>query len=80
MARISITDQGPGIAPEEQERIFELYARLEHVEEKVGGTGLGLPLAKQLTEMQGGMLTLQSTPGRGSTFTVSLPATAPHPA
>lgn len=80
MARISITDQGPGIAPEEQERIFELYARLEQIEEKVGGTGLGLPLAKQLTEMQGGMLTLQSTPGKGSTFTVSLPATAPQPA
>ncbi len=80
MARISISDQGPGIAPEEQERIFELYARLEQIEEKVGGTGLGLPLAKQLTEMQGGMLTLHSTPGRGSTFSVSLPATPPHPA
>ncbi len=77
MSRICITDRGPGIAPEQQERIFELYARLEQIEETVGGTGLGLPLARQLVEMQGGTLTLDSSEGKGSTFTVMLPAAAP---
>ena len=70
-----VADTGIGIAPEDQERIFEEFSQLEHrLQRRVRGTGLGLPLARRLAELLGGTLLVTSEPGIGSTFSVSLPA------
>lgn len=69
----SVKDQGPGIAKEDQEKIFERFQRA-NVAVNVQGLGLGLYLTKQLVEIHGGEIILQSTPGAGSQFTVRLPA------
>jgi PAS domain S-box-containing protein len=71
--RISVTDRGVGVPAEDQERVFEPFTRLDR-DHATGGTGLGLHIAKGLTEAQGGTLTLHSAPGLGSTFTITLPA------
>jgi signal transduction histidine kinase len=71
--RVSVTDTGPGIAPEDRERIFEEFqqgsAGIEHGE----GTGLGLALSKRLTELHGGRMWVESALGNGSTFVFTLP-------
>ncbi|MDG4807249.1 sensor histidine kinase [Micromonospora sp. WMMD1120] len=67
-----VTDTGPGIAPELHDRIFEEFYQVPGAT-RVGGTGLGLPYARRLVTLLGGTLELTSEPGRGSTFTVSLP-------
>jgi len=69
---ISVSDTGPGIAPELNERIFEEFYQVPGAT-RVGGTGLGLPYARRLVTLLGGTLELTSEPGRGSMFTVSLP-------
>lgn len=69
---ISIADQGTGIPPQNVNQIFEKYFRPETVA-LVPGTGLGLPIAKELIELHGGSISVISTPGEGSTFTVTLP-------
>ncbi|MGK5737441.1 sensor histidine kinase [Micromonospora sp. URMC 103] len=69
---LEVTDTGPGIAPELHERIFEEFYQVPGVT-RVGGTGLGLPYARRLVTLLGGSLELASEPGRGSTFTVTLP-------
>lgn len=69
-ARAHVTDQGPGIAPENQERIFE---RGESAG-AAGGSGLGLAIARRLARSMGGDITLVSEPGQGARFTLSLPA------
>ncbi len=70
----SVTDTGIGIAPQDQERIFEEFAQIESpIQKKVRGTGLGLPLSRKLAELLGGHVTLESTPGLGSSFRVSIP-------
>ena len=73
---VAVTDQGPGIAPADVPRIFEEFVTLA---EEGSGTGLGLPIARRLTEMLGGRLDVASTPGEGSTFRLFLPD-APAPA
>lgn len=72
---IAVTDQGEGIAPEDQERIFQEFVQLgkNQLQE---GTGLGLPISRRLAELLNGSLTLESTPGKGSTFRLTLPANA----
>jgi signal transduction histidine kinase len=65
----AISDQGKGIAPADQERIFEKFERLENG----GGAGLGLAIARRLARSMGGEIALLSTPGEGATFTLSLP-------
>ncbi|WP_224368668.1 hybrid sensor histidine kinase/response regulator [Hyalangium versicolor] len=75
----SVKDTGIGIPPEYHERIFEEFIQVETpLHRKVKGTGLGLPLARRLTEMLGGALTVRSVPGDGSTFTVTLPRVHPE--
>jgi len=75
--QIEVIDQGPGIAPEDCERIFEKFYRGKHgATLAVRGTGLGLAVARQLVEAHGGRIGVHSTPGRGSTFWVRLPLAA----
>jgi PAS domain S-box-containing protein len=68
---VAVTDQGPGIAPEHQVRIFEQFERA--APKNYGGLGLGLWIVRQLVEAHGGTVSLSSTLGQGSTFTVRLP-------
>ncbi|MGW8390775.1 hybrid sensor histidine kinase/response regulator [Pseudoduganella sp. HUAS MS19] len=73
MAHFDVEDSGPGILDHELERIFEPFARGSAGDAaNCGGTGLGLPISKLLTELMGGELTVRSTPGAGSVFSVRL--------
>lgn len=71
-ARVSVSDQGVGIALEDLPRLFKPYSRLERTR-GVKGTGLGLLISKAIVEAHGGEIDVQSQPGRGSTFTFTLP-------
>jgi signal transduction histidine kinase len=72
--QISVRDSGPGIAPEDQARIFEEFEQVGRgVLQAREGTGLGLAVAKQLVELHGGLIWVQSQPGEGSTFNFTLP-------
>ncbi|QRN96972.1 response regulator [Archangium violaceum] len=74
-----VRDTGIGISPELHERIFEEFTQVESpLQKKVKGTGLGLALSRRLAEFLGGSLTVQSTPGRGSTFTLLIPRVHPE--
>ena len=76
--QVRVRDDGPGIPPEEQKRIFDAFYRLRKSGDGVEGTGLGLAITESLVKLQGGTLGLESTPGRGSCFYFSLPiASAP---
>jgi PAS domain S-box-containing protein len=76
MIRISISDTGPGIAPEHLEHIFDLFYRVDAARSiNQGGIGLGLSLARLVAEAHGGSLTVRSMVGSGSTFTIALPVT-----
>ena len=71
---ISVSDTGPGLSEEEAERIFQPYERGSAVTDDDEGAGLGLSLARALIELQGGRIWVKSTPGKGSTFSVLIPA------
>jgi signal transduction histidine kinase/ActR/RegA family two-component response regulator len=70
---IVVTDTGPGLAPDDLERIFTTFERLGAEQTQVEGTGIGLPLARGLAEAMKGHLTVSSVLGQGAAFTVSLP-------
>jgi signal transduction histidine kinase len=73
-AALRVADTGIGLAPEEQERIFQRFYRTpEAVAQGKEGSGLGLCIARSIAEAHGGRIHVESTPGRGSTFTVFLP-------
>jgi GAF domain-containing protein/anti-sigma regulatory factor (Ser/Thr protein kinase) len=74
---ISVTDTGPGIPTEHQTRIFEQFHQVDSSNTKAkGGTGLGLAIAKQIVEMHGGRIWVESTLGEGATFQMELPTRA----
>lgn len=76
---ISVRDTGIGIAPEDQEKIFDRFFRADHpVVHEVSGTGLGLAIVRSLVELQGGRIWVESQLGAGSTFTFSLPTVYPE--
>jgi signal transduction histidine kinase len=72
--RVSVADTGPGLAPEDHERIFEEFQQTEAGVEQREGTGLGLALSKRLVELHGGRIWVDSELGKGSTFVFTLPA------
>jgi PAS domain S-box-containing protein len=76
--RVEVRDNGPGIPPDEQKRIFEAFYRLRESGKKNEGTGLGLAITQRLVELHGGQLGLDSELGQGSCFYFSLPATPSH--
>jgi signal transduction histidine kinase len=73
---ISVVDSGPGIAAEEQERVFEPFFRSERERRFPQGLGLGLSIARELVAAHGGRLDLESAPGAGSRFTIHLATSA----
>ena len=74
----SVCDTGIGIAPEDRERIFDEFVQVEtRLQKTVKGTGLGLPLCRNLARLLGGRVSLESTVGLGSTFSVHVPAVYP---
>jgi two-component system phosphate regulon sensor histidine kinase PhoR len=76
--RITVTDTGPGIDPAHLPRLFERFYRVDPGRSRDrGGTGLGLAIVKHLVDAMGGTVTVESTIGRGTTFTVTLPAAGP---
>lgn len=82
--RVSVKDHGPGLTPEEQERIWERFYQVERLsaQQKGGaGLGLGLHISQSIIERHQGQIGIKSTPGKGSTFWFTLPLvrlTAPH--
>ena len=74
-ALVEVTDDGPGIAPEHLPRIFERFYRVDAARSReLGGTGLGLSIVKHLTEGMGGSVSVHSEVGRGTRFSVAIPA------
>ena len=69
---IGVSDDGPGIPPEEQERIFDKFYVVADGRGPAG-VGLGLYIARQLVELHGGRIWVESTPGQGSTFRFTVP-------
>ena len=79
--RLVVTDNGQGIAPEDQDKLFDRFYQSRHGEgsRPGGGTGVGLAICRELTQLMGGRIGLESELGAGSRFTVELPLTV-HPA
>jgi len=78
MAWVAVSDEGPGIRPEDQPKVFDRFWRADKARSRAdGGTGLGLAIVKQIAESHGGEVQLQSRVGVGSTFAIWLPVAAP---
>ena len=73
VAEVSVADTGVGIAPEDQEAVFEEFRQVGTADKKVEGTGLGLALSRKFIELHGGRIWVKSRVGQGSTFTFTLP-------
>jgi signal transduction histidine kinase len=70
---VSVSDSGIGIAPEDQEAIFEEFRQVGTAAKKIEGTGLGLALSRKVIELHGGRIWVKSRVGEGSTFTFTIP-------
>ena len=78
--QIAVRDEGLGIAPDEQNLIFEKFYRADaNMTRGVSGSGLGLYISRELINLMGGTISVQSELGKGSTFVVTLPLVAPSP-
>jgi signal transduction histidine kinase len=74
---VSVSDTGPGIPAEEREHIFEKFRQVDSSNTRAkGGTGLGLAIAREIIEMHGGRIWVESRLGQGSTFRMELPVQA----
>jgi len=74
---LAVADTGIGMTPEQQAKLFEEFSQADATTaQKFGGTGLGLAITRKLARMMGGDVTVTSEPGKGSVFTVRLPAGA----
>jgi signal transduction histidine kinase len=71
--RVAVSDTGPGVAPEDRERIFDEFQQAEAGLDQREGTGLGLAVSRRLVELHGGRIWVESEPGKGSTFVFTLP-------
>ena len=79
VAEVSVADTGIGIAPADQDAVFEEFRQVGAAEKRAEGTGLGLALTRKFVELHGGKIWVRSELGRGSTFTFTLPV-RPWPA
>jgi signal transduction histidine kinase len=77
---MQVADSGPGISPQEQEKIFQPFYRGSHGRRVIEGMGLGLSIARDIVVAHGGEIELESTPGDGSRFTVRMQVEVPHEA
>lgn len=73
MAVVRVRDRGPGVLPEQRERIFEPFYRLPGASERAGGVGLGLALVQSIVQRHGGQIACEDNPGGGACFVVRLP-------
>lgn len=72
-AVISVSDKGIGIAPDEQEKIFEKFYRVDNNGHNMPGSGIGLSLVREIAQMHNGSIEVESAPGKGSTFSLKIP-------
>jgi signal transduction histidine kinase len=70
---VSVTDTGVGIAPPDQEAVFEEFRQVGTADKKIEGTGLGLALSRKFIQLHGGKIWVKSQIGEGSTFTFTVP-------
>ena len=73
IVEVSVSDAGVGIAPEDQEAVFEEFRQVGAAQKKAEGTGLGLTLCRKFIELHGGRIWVRSQVGVGSTFTFTIP-------
>ena len=77
-ARLAVRDEGSGIPPAFQARVFQRFAQADGADTRQkGGTGLGLSISKSLVEEHGGKISFETAPGKGTTFRVDLPLAQP---
>jgi two-component system sensor histidine kinase BaeS len=74
-----VQDTGSGIAPADLPHVFDRFYRADAAREQTGSSGLGLAIAKGIVEAHGGRITVDSSVGHGTTFTITLPAAATIP-